>query len=562
MSNTNNIWAVEALTELAAYELAFPEKNRERPISSGVSSQEPYYTFDEVHEYSMSCFLRYLLWETNSAFEDLWISVASSGKTNLGVCINDFFKSRSSDFISLDVSYLNFWRDTISDSDAPLNEEPDSLFYKRKMYFQANQHSAEFEYKDIISTTALNLFTVKGYAENMPLRIFDVECTGVRAMCAQVPGILYANEINTARTPDGYNWDSIYTDPTLGDSHRLYQFEQGKDSVVLVALECMQSDVLYGVKVSEIQAQCNPKKIDSIVPGHVQEFQLAFKDIFTYVGEVEVVIDFGDGEVRRYKKTNGNGTLNGTITHTFGEITGNTVTCSLYDVTQGNKALISRLVIPIAKGEAVLLSATPNSAEPGSAVRLSTNINESGYTYQWEFGDGTSDTTNSIAQISHIYETSGTYTASVTVLDSEGKRYGMALVSVTIQSPEPTTEEDHYSWLYGTWQYTSETFYNVPTHQTWYWIETLQLNSDGTFHYEFAPIVIDVPEDEQPTYDSISNNIYEYAADNGTMQIFKEGGSPSDAFGYLFFDDGSYDGNLYLDDDTLIFNGSIFSKIE
>jgi PKD repeat protein len=297
------------------------------------------------------------------------------------------------------------------------------------------------------------------------------------------------------------------------------------------------------------------------VPGQTQEFSFAFKDIFPYISNVELEIDFGDGEVKQLYYANENGTLSGEITHTFGKKCGSTVTCSLYDVSQGGRELVSRLVIPLTKGDAATLSVSPNPAEPGSAVNLSTNIDEAGYSYQWDFGDGASDTTNSETHVSHVYENPGTYTASVTVLDAKGNHYGMAQESVTVQAPETTVEESDHSQLYGTWQSTSNMLYSVTTNQTWYWVETLQLNSDGTFHYEFAPVVTDVPEGEQPEYDSIANSIYEYEAGGGTLRIFNEGESPSDAYGYLFFDDGINDGNLYLVDETLIFNSSIFTKI-
>lgn len=578
MGKSENKWAVEALAELAAYELAFPEKNRQRLLTDGAYSQDPYNTVDMVHEYSMSCFLRYLLRKTNSTFEEMWIYVAGCGKINLNVSLNDFFKSKSNDFISLEMSYMDFWRDVIGNADAPMHAHPEMQFSRRKIYFKPNQHTAELRYQtNNASTTAFNLFAAKAFPENMPVRIFNVACIKSgdnSAMCTQLSGIQNPKDLNNLRVSGGHLWDHVYADASLGDTRQLYTLEQGKNDIVLIGLESVQSNTLYGVKISEIEAQCKPQKLEQAVPGKQQKFEVAFKDIFDYVREVEVVIDFGDGTVKRYAKANETSVFSGYITHTFGEnITGDAVTFSMYDVSGGGRELISRLVIPMTEGDAVTLTASPNPAAPGDTVSLSANITDTGYTYQWEFGDGTGDEAKGVAYTSHVYENPGTYSASVTVLDAEGKRYGTAKQTVTVQAPEQTDIEEtvpspeaeqtaDYSDIYGTWQCISETYMNAPTNQIWYWVETLQLNPDGTFHYEFVPIVTDVREGKQPDYDSISTNIYEYESGSGTLRIFNEGESASDAFGYLFFDDGLNDDNVYYVNDTLIYSSSVFRKVE
>ena len=440
MGKTSNMWAVEAITELAAYELAFPEKNRERHIGGGVSSQDPFYTFDEVHEYSMSCFLRYLLRETGSNFEDLWVFVASSDKTSLEVSLNDFFKSKSTDFISLDVSYFDFWRDVAGDSDAPAHDGTGSLFYKRMALFKANQHTAIFSYQtDQASTTAFNLFAATAFSKNIPLRVFNVECTGDSAVCTKLSGIKTPNLLNSQRIPDGFTWDPLYADSTLGDTNQLFSLSQGKDDIVLVLLEAVQANTPYSVKVSEIQGQCKPQAVDSVIPGQQQKFEVAFKDIFSYVKEIEVEMDFGDGTVKCYTKTNQTGVLCGSVTHTFGDVISDEVTISMYDVSGNGRNLISQLVIPIKKGEEVTLSASPNPAQPGETVSMSTNISGIGYMYRWEYGDGSTDT-SSAPQSNHVYDSDGSFTAKVTVLNEDGNVYGTAQQQISISTTQPTAE--------------------------------------------------------------------------------------------------------------------------
>jgi PKD repeat protein len=66
-------------------------------------------------------------------------------------------------------------------------------------------------------------------------------------------------------------------------------------------------------------------------------------------------------------------------------------------------------------------NASPQTAEPGSQVTFdassSTDVDGSIVSYEWAFGDGTTATGQSV---SHAYDSTGTYTATLTVTDNEG----------------------------------------------------------------------------------------------------------------------------------------------
>jgi len=356
MGKSENIWAIEALAELAAYELAYPDKKRERLITSGVLSQDPHYTFDEVHEYSMSCFLRYLLRNTNSKFEELWIYVASSGTHKIEYSINDFFRSKSTDFISLGKSYTKFWRDVLGNADAPKQLELNSLIESK--YLKANEHSAIFKYQTSnIETTAFNMLKVIKFSENMPVRIFNMEFID-----GSNSGVYSSNASNS---PSG--------------SYERYVFKKGSNDTVLIALDCLLKNELSGVKISEIQAQCKPANIEGAFVGKEYEFELAFKDIFSNVTNVVIEVDFGDGEVVEYQKINENGMLSSIVKHVFSKPGNTPVKCSLYDVSQQDKVLISQLYVPVVVELELMLSANPNPVTLGKAVSLSTNITNKDY---------------------------------------------------------------------------------------------------------------------------------------------------------------------------------------
>jgi PKD repeat protein len=66
-------------------------------------------------------------------------------------------------------------------------------------------------------------------------------------------------------------------------------------------------------------------------------------------------------------------------------------------------------------------NASPQTAEPGSQVTFdassSTDVDGSIVSYEWAFGDGTTATGQSV---SHAYDSTGTYSATLTVTDNEG----------------------------------------------------------------------------------------------------------------------------------------------
>lgn len=443
-----NKWAVEALAELAAYELAFPEKQRERQLVKDVNSQNPYDTLDNDHEYNMSCFLSYLLDKTQTDFDDLWISVVNNDKVTLGVCIDDFFKSASSDYISLDLSYMDFWKAVISDTTAPTLLKPENQFSKRKIYLLENQHSASFTYTGKDSTTAFNLFASRSFSDNMPVRIFCVTPladANYRVLSAKLTGLQNPKDLNDFRVPLGYAWDAIYHDLSLGDTYKLYTLEQGNKDTVLIALESTQGGSQYGVTINEIQGLCSPKAMENVLAGKEQDFNIAFKDIFDFVDTIELVIDFGDGTIETYKTTNENGQFSYDITHTFGnEISADAVTCSLYNTTQGNNELISKLVIPMKKGIVVNINATPNPVYTEDTVTFATNIIESDYTYLYEFGDGLSSQITGVSTTNHTYDRAGKYTVKLIIYDSDSKVYGEASKIVSIEEQEIETEEEDF----------------------------------------------------------------------------------------------------------------------
>ena len=96
----------------------------------------------------------------------------------------------------------------------------------------------------------------------------------------------------------------------------------------------------------------------------------------------------------------------------------------------------------------VSLSA-PSSGTVGTAVGFTASATDvspadqaAGFTYNWNFGDGTTGTG---ASPSHAYSAAGTYTVSVTATDEYGKS-GTASGAIVISSASPG-QHSHRSWI-------------------------------------------------------------------------------------------------------------------
>ena len=547
MSRSDNMWAVEALAELAAYESAFPEKKREREITGGVLSQDPYNTFDEIHEYSMSCFLRYLLRKTGSTFEELWMHTADSDSYLISTSFNEFFKSKSSGFISLEMAYTDFWLDVIGDVDAPRQVVLDLHFDGRTKSFAPDEHAATFQYQSgSPATMAFNLFKVSGYSANVPLRIFCVACPeGSRngAWSTDLAGVRSVGDLNGARVPGGHAWDRTYAGGPRSDSHELHEFTQGVDQVVVIALDGEISDSPAGVRVSEIQAQCRPAKLENAIAGKEYEFSFAFKDIFPHVGQTVVVVDFGDGKTIESRQTNETGALSGAVCHTYTEPPVTPVKCSLYDASGSDRQLISQLVIPVDAAAPLTLSASPNPVETGVAVQFTAGSDGGGYAYEWDFGDGATLQAQT-PTTEHTYDQPGTYDVSLKAYDDEGGLRGTARQTITVTAPASTTTIAEASPLVGTWQAVGEPSHNIKTNEYYYFVSTLILSPDETCSWEVKPVLLEVPDDSSDVhypltmYPSLDHEYYigtyevgDAAFADGTIWLEEGGQSLPSTFG-------------------------------
>lgn len=447
MAKSENLWAVEALAELAAYEIAYPGR-RHRAIDESIKPTTPYNTFNSIHEYSMSCYLRYLLDITKSKPEDLWVSVAGSSDTNLENSINSFFKSKSSTFVSLADSYTAFWMAVLGDKNAP--EHYNTFNFVDELELSAYERVAAFEYLPKNAyTMEFYMLDITGFPDNVPIRIFNMQCTEDSANGAwstKIAGIGNVNNIAAARISGGHPWE--YTSSAT-DSYKRFVFEKGKDEVVLVGLDGKLENQLAAVRFTEIKSNCMPDTIQDETVGVEQMFEITFNDVFQNIENALLVVDFGDGETAEFPQVVTYNFIAETAFHVYDELFDGVVKLMLYDTTNSKKELIAQLNVPVSITNELGLTASPNPTQIAQEVSFQISEKNSAYTYNWSLGDGTTNNKIGITELTHTYEEFGSYTVSVAVYDELDEHIGTAKLIMTVEEPIA---------LSGKWQYIGETY--------------------------------------------------------------------------------------------------------
>lgn len=142
--------------------------------------------------------------------------------------------------------------------------------------------------------------------------------------------------------------------------------------------------------------------------------------------------NFGDG-------TTGTGQY---VSHIYSDPGSYTVTLSVTD-SLGQTAQDSHLKITVTSSTG--LSATAQASTTSGKVPLTvdfTAVAQGGvpsYTYVWNFGDGTSETTTN-STISHTYTTAGAYNAVLTVKDSVNAQTTAPAIAITAQPSSPVPQ--------------------------------------------------------------------------------------------------------------------------
>jgi PKD repeat protein len=128
-----------------------------------------------------------------------------------------------------------------------------------------------------------------------------------------------------------------------------------------------------------------------------------------------------------------------TPTHTFDEAGTYTVTLTVTD-DEGSTAIDTVEVVITNRDELVANAGGPYDGTESENIFFSGSATggETPYTFEWDFGDGTTETGQ---YVPHIYENDGTYTATLTVTDSIGN-IDQHTTTVTVNKGESTEIRD------------------------------------------------------------------------------------------------------------------------
>ncbi len=446
MIRDGNIWAKEALAELAAQEFAFPSKGRKRKLSEFASPKYPYSKLGYDNEYNMASFLGYMLKTSNSEFVELWTYIASDNEYLIENSMANFFRSKSPDFISLGDSYTSFWRDVVGNADAPTYGNLKDLFRNGVKALRKMQHTLTLSYpRAPQDTMAFHMIMMNGFEENVPVRIFNVESTTDNgAYITQLTGIKDIEEVNSRRVTGGFDWGYVSKGSENG-AYKRYEFRQGQNDVLVIGFESLVKG-LPSITMNEITAQCAPSKIENGLVGKEYEFEFSFNNIFENATKLLVEVDYGDGEVTQYNLENENITVKEVVEHRYEKLITTAVTCSLYDITGDGKILISQIHIPVVIDQELMITAYPKPVAPQEVVTMSVNLEDARYTYKWDFGNGDTISGAGISGVEYPYEFVGSYPATVSLYDEEDKLIGVAQVSIEVALPEVEGSSSKWKW--------------------------------------------------------------------------------------------------------------------
>ena len=153
--------------------------------------------------------------------------------------------------------------------------------------------------------------------------------------------------------------------------------------------------------------------------------------------------NFGDGA-----------TASGTATpsHTYADNGSYTATLTVTDAT--GQTVHRTAVATVANVAPTAPVTAPTTATVGTPVSFTDPATDpspvdtaAGFTYAWNFGDGTTGTGEAP---SHTYASAGTYTVTVTATDKDGGESGARTATITISTPSdppgPVIPQ-HYSWV-------------------------------------------------------------------------------------------------------------------
>ncbi len=141
--------------------------------------------------------------------------------------------------------------------------------------------------------------------------------------------------------------------------------------------------------------------------------------------------DFGDGTASSLSNPIHSYSLPGTYVITL--VVSDGVSVSTHQITVHVTQTIHQNQNPVS-----VLTATPTTVFLGTSIlfdgRGSTDSDGTLVLYEWNFGDGVITSTNSgVPTLAHVYTISGTYVATLTVVDNEGARSSSS-VSVTVRN--------------------------------------------------------------------------------------------------------------------------------
>ncbi|TFG18181.1 MAG: PKD domain-containing protein [Promethearchaeota archaeon] len=278
---------------------------------------------------------------------------------------------------------------------------------------------------DIATITKGNHITV--LPDEQPLANFDQNATTI----FEGEEIQFTFTGNTGNTPVEYQWDFGDESPTSDEQNPVHAYLGGGTYTVSLIVTDFNGDTSHHTKIDLITVEIDyfPVAEFSGIPTTV----IDGKSVQFYWGGV-----YGNGD-NSFEWCFGDSSPNSTETyptHVFPGVGTYSITLTITDedgdistLTKEDYITVITDLLPSAN-----FVANNTSLEINETIQFTFtgNIGNGGESFQWDFGDGTANST--LTNPTHVYTTPGDYTVTLTVEDTDGD---IAVFSIEIHISEP-----------------------------------------------------------------------------------------------------------------------------
>ncbi|MBN2156230.1 MAG: PKD domain-containing protein [Candidatus Lokiarchaeota archaeon] len=278
---------------------------------------------------------------------------------------------------------------------------------------------------DIATITKINHITV--FPDEQPLASFDQNATTI----FEGEEIQFTFTGNTGNTPVEYEWDFGDESPTSDEQNPIHIYLDDGTYTVSLKVTDVDGDTSYHTEIDLITVEIDyfPVAAFSANPTNVIDGE----SVQFYI---EAIYGNGQNNIQWYFGDSSPNSTERYPNHVFTGVGSYSITLTITDEDGDISVLTKEDYITVIADLFPTANFAANSTSVGinDVIQFSFtgSIGNGGETYQWDFGDGSANST--LTNPTHVYTTPGDYSVTLTVVDVDGDS---AVNTVEIHVSEP-----------------------------------------------------------------------------------------------------------------------------